>query len=72
MWPRLAKTLTTPESVYEFVSCVIARSGIAHEYNEEGILVLHPTTEALGAQQFVVPEHVPPAETADCIYGGVV
>jgi len=61
VWPKLAKTLTTPESVYEFVSCIITRTIIPHEFRDEGILMFHPTVAAQEEPQFVMPEHVPPA-----------
>jgi hypothetical protein len=30
VWPRLAKTLTTPESVYDFVRCILTRADTPH------------------------------------------
>jgi hypothetical protein len=38
----LAKILTTPESVYDFVHCISIRADILHEYRDEGILMYRP------------------------------
>jgi hypothetical protein len=42
VWPRIEETWTTPRSVYEFVGCIVTRSGIACEYKREGILLFDP------------------------------
>jgi hypothetical protein len=64
VWPKLAKALTTPESVYDFVRCIITRSGIAHECLDEGIFMFHPTVAAQA--------DVPPVEPARGNFGVVV
>ena len=65
VWPRLAKTLTKPESVYKFIIYIIARSGIPHQCREEGILMFHPTIGVPDEPKFVVPEGVPSVEPAN-------
>jgi hypothetical protein len=43
VWPRLAKTLTTPDSIFNFVRCLIIRADIPHECRDERILRVRPT-----------------------------
>jgi len=59
--PRLAKILTTQESVYAFILCLISRASLPYERRDEGILMFHPTVATQEEPQFVMPEHVPPA-----------
>jgi len=70
--PRLAKILTTQESVYAFILCLISRASLPYERRDEGILLFHPRVSAPGEPKFVAPEDVSPAEPATGNYGDVV
>ena len=72
VWPRLAKTLTKPESVYKFIIYIIARSGIPHQCREEGIVMFHPTIGVPGEPKFVVPEDVSSVEPANGTCGDIL
>ena len=48
VWPRLAKTLTTPDSIFTFLHFVILRADIPHEYRDEGILMYRPIVAMSG------------------------
>lgn len=52
IWPRLRKTLTSAESVYQFIHNLAAESGARHELRDDGILVFdspYETTEGTPA-----------------------
>jgi len=70
--PRLAKILTTQESVYAFILCLINRASLPYERRDEGILLFHPRVSAPEEPKFVAPENVSPAETANSHQGHVV
>lgn len=72
VWPRLAKTLTTPDSIFTFLHFVILRADIQHEYSDEGILMYCPIVAMSGEPEFVALVDVPAAEPADGNYGAVV
>jgi hypothetical protein len=72
VWPQLAKTLTTPESVYDFVRCLIIRADIPHECRAEGILMAYPTVAMSREPRFVMPVDAPAAEPANGNCGTVV
>ena len=42
IWPRIEKTLTTHQSIYDFICFTLTRSKIAHEWRDIGILMFHP------------------------------
>lgn len=65
MWPKLAKTLTTPESVYDFVRFILTRSGTAHEWRDLGILMFHPMLTAHpepGVMEQLTEANIDPAD----------
>ena len=68
----MAKTLTTPESVYDFVLCILTRSGIPHECRDEGIVVFHPTVAMSEEPEFVELVDAPAAEPANDDYAAVL
>ena len=72
VWPRLAKTLTTPDSIFTFLHFVILRADIPHEYSDEGILMYRPIVAMSGEPEFVALADVPAAETSNDDYGTVV
>lgn len=72
VWPRLAKTLTTPESVYDFVRCIITRADIPHEYHHDRILMSYPTVAMSGEPEFVALVDAPAAEPANDDYAAVL
>lgn len=43
--PRLRSSLTTPESVYEFVVRLVGIFGLDRDTQDDGILVLNPTSK---------------------------
>jgi hypothetical protein len=49
LWLRCEKTLTTDSSRYEFLRCYLYRSGLAHEWQNNGILVYEPGHEPVQA-----------------------
>jgi hypothetical protein len=62
--PKLARILTTRESVYGFILCLISRASLPHERRDEGILIFHPTVAA--------PKDVPPAKPSNGNHGDIL
>jgi hypothetical protein len=72
VWPRLAKTLTTPDSIFTFLHFVILRADIPHEYGDEGIMMFRPIVSMSGEPEFVALVDAPAAETSNDDYSAVV
>src|ERR1019366_9650078 len=72
VWPRLAKTLTTPELVYDFVLCILTHANIPHECREEGILMFRPIVAMSGEMEFVALVDAPAADSANDDYVAVL
>jgi hypothetical protein len=72
VWPKLAKTLTTPDSIFNFVHCIITRADIPHEWREEGILMFHSTVAMSGEPEFVVLVDAAAVEPANDNYASVL
>jgi hypothetical protein len=53
LWPRCEKVLTTHRSRYAFLRCFVGHSGLAHDWQEGGILV-HETTCVPSEEQAVL------------------
>ena len=70
--PKLVRVLTTRESVYGFILCLISRASLPHERRDEGILLFHPTVVATAEPNFVAHEDVPHAKPANGKCGDVV
>lgn len=70
--PKLARVLTTRESVYGFVLCLISRASLPHERRDEGILLLHPTVVAPAESNSVALDYIPDAKPANGKCGAVV
>jgi hypothetical protein len=49
VWPRIERRLPTPRARYDFLRCYLYRSGLAHEWQNNGILVYEPGHEAAPA-----------------------
>jgi hypothetical protein len=45
VWPRCEKVLTTEWARYQFVRCLLFRSGLVYDFNERGILLYEPGFE---------------------------
>ena len=45
VWPRLERKLCTPRSRFDFLRCIIFRSGLAYEWQDNGILTYEPGFE---------------------------
>jgi len=72
VWPRLAKTLTTPESIFNFIHCVLTRANIPHECCDDGILMFHSTVAMSGEPEFVALVDAPAAEPSNDDYAAVL
>ena len=72
VWPRLAKTLTTPDSIFTFLHFVILRADIPHEYRDEGILMYRPIVAMWGEPEFVALVDAPAADPVNDDYGAVL
>jgi hypothetical protein len=46
VWLRLERKLTTPQSIYDFLCCLITRSGLPHHYQPTGVLIIDPAKVA--------------------------
>jgi hypothetical protein len=46
VWPGLKKKLPTPWAAFEFLKWFVGSSGLAHEAQDTGLLVLDPTFHA--------------------------
>ncbi len=67
MWLRVGKLLTTAESTLRFIRCIVAASGLAHEWREEGLVIFKPAPNAAGEPQVpvaVVDSPSPPSDQA--------
>ena len=72
VWPRLAKTLTTPDSIFTFLHFVILRADIPHEYSDEGIMMYRPIVAMSAEPEFVALVDAPAAEPANDDYAAVL
>jgi len=45
LWPRMEKVLTTERSRYEFLRCFLYRSGLAYDWQDNGIMTFEPGHE---------------------------
>jgi hypothetical protein len=72
IWPKLATTLTTPDSIFNFGHCISIRADIPHEYRAEGILMAYPTVAMSREPGFVALVDAPAADPANDDYGTVV
>jgi hypothetical protein len=72
VWPKLAKIPTTPDSIFNFVHCIIIRADIPHEYRHEGILMAYPTVAMSRELEFVALVDAPAAEPANDDYAVVL
>jgi hypothetical protein len=70
--PTLAKTLTTPDSIFTFLHFVILRADIPHEYRDEGILMYRPIVAMSGEPEFVALVDAPAADPANDDYAAVL
>jgi hypothetical protein len=71
IWPRIKRTLTTPGSIYDFIGCVVTRSGVACEYRRDGILVFNPAYTP-AQPEVVAPQVIPTTDLTDDDYGDVL
>ena len=55
VWPRLHKKLTTRESVYWFITDLVAASDVDHEFRDGGILVRNSSQETAGGTPTIRP-----------------
>ena len=75
IWPRIEKTLTTQQSFYDFLCCLIGRSGLQHEYRPSGIFVFDAAHVATPQEPETVspsPETRTGSENPDDLYGAVL
>lgn len=49
VWPRLERKLTTPSSRFQFLRCVIHRSGLTYDWQDNGIMTFEPGHEPVPA-----------------------
>jgi hypothetical protein len=70
LWPRMETLLTTDSSRYEFLRCYLYRSGLNHQWQDDGILVYEPGHEPAPASRDHDGEATLPTLAGD--YGGVL
>jgi len=49
IWPRLERKLTTSSSRFQFLRCVIHRSGLTYDWQDSGIMIFEPGSEPVPA-----------------------
>ena len=72
LWPRCEKVLITPRSRYDFLRCFLFRSGLIHEWRDNGILIYEPGTKPTLAcleHAVVLPSNSSPAD--EVFYAGM-
>jgi hypothetical protein len=72
VWPKLAKTLTTEDSFYDFICYLAGRSGIAHQYRDNGVLILDPEYTKAQPEVVTSPLSSRTAEAENAEYGDVL
>lgn len=72
VWPRLHKKLTTAESVYWFITDLVAASGFDHEFRDGGMLVLNSSQETAGEATAIRPLGLDSSALAAIAGGGNV
>jgi hypothetical protein len=65
VWSRIHRVLTTDEAVVHFIRCIVIASGVAHEWREEGFVILHTVPEVVAELSHSTSSPDPPSQPPD-------
>lgn len=58
LWPKLERILTTPQSRFEFLRCLVVRASMSHSGCDSGIVLDDPSYIPTKASEVVISEEI--------------